>query len=54
MFTNKDIDPAFRGQISNLIEGLLRDKIFQIKEINGVNITSTELFEYFKVFKGLK
>lgn len=33
----------------NLVEGIFQDKIFQIKEINGEQITAAEFFEYFKI-----
>ncbi|CAF0968693.1 unnamed protein product [Brachionus calyciflorus] len=45
-----DIDPLFRIQVVNFIEGLFQEKLFQIKEINGEQITTTELFEYFKIY----
>lgn len=45
-----EIDPAFRTQVVNLVEGLFQEKMFQIKEINGQKITTTEMYEYFKIY----
>lgn len=46
----QDIDPLFKVQVVNFVEGLFQEKMFQIKEINGQKITATELFEYFKIY----
>jgi len=49
-----DIEKDFKEQLRVLIPEVFRkDNENFIKEINGEQITSADLFEYFKVFKFL-
>jgi 2-iminoacetate synthase ThiH len=49
-FENLDIEKDFKKQLQAFVPELFRsDNINFVKEINGEQITSTQLFEYFRV-----
>ena len=47
---NLDIEKDFKTQLQSFVPELFRmDNVNFVKEINGEQITSTQLFEYFRV-----